>query len=129
MSQIKIFGLKEHLDPIKARLSDAIHECVVETLGLPRDKRAHRFFGLEPEDFYRPATASERYIILEINMIEGRSVETKKNLIRALYRRTADDLGVLPTDLEIQIIESPKANWGFRGLPGDEIGLSYKVEV
>lgn len=129
MSQIKIYGLKEHLDPIKARLSDVIHECVVETLGLPRDKRAHRFFGLEPEDFYRPATASERYLILEIHMIEGRAVETKKNLIRALYKRTAEELGLLPTDLEIQIIESPKANWGFRGLTGDEIALNYKVEV
>ena len=129
MSQIKIYGLKKHLDPIKARLSDVIHECVVETLGLPRNKRAHRFFGLEDEDFYRPATASPRYVILEIHMIEGRAVETKKNLIRALYRRTGDELELLPTDLEIEIIESPKSNWGFRGLPGDEIGLNYKVEV
>lgn len=129
MSQIKIYGLKEHLEPIKARLSDCIHECVAETLGLPRDKRAHRFFGLAEDDFYRPATASPRYIILEINMIEGRSIETKKNLIRALYRVTANELELLPTDLEIQILESPKHNWGFRGLPGDEIGLSYQVEV
>jgi phenylpyruvate tautomerase PptA (4-oxalocrotonate tautomerase family) len=129
MAQIKIYGLKEHFAPIKARLSDVIHECVVETLGLPRDKRAHRFFGLEAEDFYRPATASPRYVILEINMIEGRTVETKKNLIRALYRSTSEELGLAVTDLEIQIIESPKSSWGFRGMPGDEIGLTYVVEV
>jgi phenylpyruvate tautomerase PptA (4-oxalocrotonate tautomerase family) len=129
MSQIKIYGLREHLVPVKARLSDVIHECIVETLGLPRDKRAHRFFALEEEDFYRPATASPRYIILEINMIEGRTNETKKNLIHALYRRTNEELELAPTDLEIQIIESPKANWGFRGMTGEEISLSYKIEV
>ncbi|BCM91631.1 putative protein.1 [Abditibacteriota bacterium] len=129
MSQIKIYGLKEHLDPIKARLSDMIHDCVVDTLGLPRDKRAHRFFGLEEEDFYRPATASPRYIILEINMIAGRTTETKKNLIHAIYRRTGAELGLVSADVEIQIIESPKANWGFRGMTGEEIGLPYKIEV
>ncbi|RYX86196.1 tautomerase family protein [bacterium] len=129
MSQIKIYGLKEHLDPIKARLSDVIHDCIVEAIGLPRDKRAHRFFGLEPDDFYRPATASPRYIILEINMITGRTSETKAALIHALYRRTGEELGLAPTDLEIQIIESPKANWGFRGMTGEEIALSYKIEV
>lgn len=129
MSQIKIYGLKQHLDPIKARLSDAIHDCVVETLGLPRDKRAHRFFGLEDDDFYRPATASPRYIILEINMIAGRTPEAKKNLIHALYRRTGEELNLAPADLEVQIIESPKANWGFRGMTGEEIALSYNIEV
>ncbi len=129
MSQIKIYGLKVHLDPIKVQLSDIIHECVVETLGLPRDKKAHRFFGLEEEDFYRPATGSPRYIILEINMIAGRTPETKRNLIHALYRRTGEELGLAPADLEIQIIESPKANWGFRGMTGEEIGLPYRIKV
>ena len=34
-----------------------------------------------------------------------------------------------PADLEVTITETPKHNWGFRGQPGDEIGLEYKVEV
>ena len=31
--------------------------------------------------------------------------------------------------LEITLTETPRHNWGFRGLPGDEIGLAYKVDV
>jgi hypothetical protein len=27
------------------------------------------------------------------------------------------------------IFETPKHNWGFRGLPGDEHQLNYKIEV
>lgn len=62
-------------------------------------------------------------------MFEGRSVEAKKNLIRLLFRRFGEELGIEPNDVEITIFETPKANWGFRGLPGDEHVLDYKVDV
>ena len=74
MAQIKIYGLKSTLNPIKAQLSDVIHNCVVEALKFPVDKRAHRFFPLDAADFYYPAGRSEHYIIIEIVMIEGRTV-------------------------------------------------------
>lgn len=129
MSQIKIYGLKDHLNPIKAALSDVIHSCVVDTLHFPEDKRAHRFFPLDPSDFYYPTGRTTQYTIIEISMFEGRSVEAKKNLIRLLFERVHQQLNILPQDLEITITETPKHNWGFRGLPGDEIELNYKVEV
>ena len=78
MSQVKIYGVRAHLLPIRNRLSEVIHTCVVDALLLPVDKRAHRFFYLDNDDFFRPATASDRYIILEFMMMEGRTVETKK---------------------------------------------------
>lgn len=129
MSQIKVYGLREHLDPVKARLSEVIHRCVVEALSLPEDKRFHRFFGLDREDFYYPAGRTERYTIVEISMFEGRTVEAKKALIRLLFERARAELGLDPADLEITITETPKHNWGLRGQPGDEIGLGYRVEV
>ena len=129
MAQIKIYGVKEHLDPLKARLSDVIHSCVVNALSFPRDKQAHRFFLLEPEDFYYPDARTPRYAIVEISMFEGRSVETNKKLIQLLFERTQRELDLAPADLEVTISETPKHNWGFRGQPGDEVGLNYKVEV
>jgi phenylpyruvate tautomerase PptA (4-oxalocrotonate tautomerase family) len=60
-------------------------------------------------------------------MFEGRSGETKKLLIKSLFSRFEQDLGITPQDLEITIHETPKANWGIRGKPGDELALSYKV--
>ncbi len=129
MSQIKIYGVREHLGPVKARMSDVIHSCVVDALSLPQDKRAYRFFPLEREDFYYPAGRTERYTIVEISMFEGRSVGAKKHLIRLLFERTQTELGLDHADLEITIMETPRHNWGFCGQPGDEIGLNYKVEV
>jgi phenylpyruvate tautomerase PptA (4-oxalocrotonate tautomerase family) len=129
MAQIKIFGLKEHLNPIKAKLSDVIHACVVEALVFPEDKRAHRFFPLEKEDFYYPAGRTDAYTIIEIHMMAGRTVATKKKLIRLLFERIHKALGISQQDIEISITESPAYNWGFRGMYGDEISLDYKVEV
>lgn len=129
MSQIKIYGLKETLDPIKAELSDVIHSCIVDALHFPQDKRAHRFFPLNAADFYYPSGRTTRYTIIEISMFEGRSVEAKKHLIRLLFERIHQQLNIRPQDLEITITETPKHNWGFRGMPGDEIELNYKVEV
>jgi phenylpyruvate tautomerase PptA (4-oxalocrotonate tautomerase family) len=114
---------------VKARLSDAIHSCVVEALKFPPDKRAHRFFHLERGDFYYPASASEKYTIIEISMFEGRSVDTKKHLIRLLFERIGAMADRKPNEIEVTITETPKHNWGFRGMPGDEVGLPYKVEV
>ena len=38
MGQIKIFGIKEELHPIRERLSEVVHDCVVEAFQYPREK-------------------------------------------------------------------------------------------
>lgn len=87
MVQVKIYGLREYLNPIKPQLSDVIHSCIVEALQYPPDKRYHRFFPHDASDFFYPSGRADRYTIIEFNMIEGRSVEAKKQLIRSLFER------------------------------------------
>lgn len=129
MAQIKIYGLQAQLNPIKRQLSDVIHTCVVDALQFPKDKRAHRFFPLDVADFFYPAGRTTGYTIIEITMMTGRTVETKKRLIRLLFDRIEATLGIAQHDLEICITESPPYQWGFRGMHGDEIQLDYKVNV
>jgi phenylpyruvate tautomerase PptA (4-oxalocrotonate tautomerase family) len=129
MAQVKVYGLRSHLGARIASVSDVIHSCVVEALQYPADKRAHRFIQLDAEEFYYPAGRTGQYTIIEFSMFEGRSVETKKRLIRLLFERFQSELGISPQDVEITIFETPKHNWGFRGLPGDEHTLNYQVEV
>ncbi len=129
MSQIKIYGLRSSLSSGMREISDVIHSCVVDALHYPEDQRAHRFFPLETGEFFYPPGRTERYTIIEISMFEGRSVEAKKQLIRLLFERFHETLGIGPQDVEITIFETPMHNWGFRGLPGDEHSLNYKVNV
>lgn len=129
MSQIKIYGHREAIQKHRTGLSDAIHRAVVDALSFPPDKRFHRFIELEAESFIHPADRSSNYVIIEISMFEGRSTEAKRNLIKALFSSIQQSCGIEPQDVEITIFETPKSNWGIRGMPGDELTLNYKVNV
>lgn len=129
MGQIKIYGVKDRLNPIKETLSNIIHSCMVEALEYPADKKFHRIFPMDQEDFYFASERTEAYTIIEISMFEGRTVETKKKLLKLLFHRINSELSISPQDVEVTIFETPKHNWGIRGLPGDELKLSYKVNV
>ncbi|WP_088102839.1 tautomerase family protein [Halalkalibacter urbisdiaboli] len=129
MGQIKIYGVKDRLNPIKETLSNVIHSCMVEALGFPSDKKFHRFFPMEKEDFYFAGGRTEAYTVIEVSMFEGRTVKAKKQLLKLLFERINGELSISPQDIEITIFETPKHNWGIRGLPGDELALNYKVNV
>ena len=126
---IRVYGIKKQLNPIKAKLSDVINQCMVEALSFPDNKRAHRFIPMEKEDYYYPEGRTDSYIVIEISMMEGRSVEAKKKLIHLLFESIESKVGVQSVDVEITITESPACNWGFRGITGDEAKLNYKVNV
>jgi len=102
---------------------------MVEALELPDDKKFHRFFPMERDNFYFASGRTEAYTIIEISMFEGRTVEAKKQLINLLFDRLNKELNLSPQDVEITIFETPQHNWGIRGLPGDELSLNYKVNV
>ncbi|MDQ3524791.1 MAG: tautomerase family protein [Chloroflexota bacterium] len=110
-------------------MSDTIHSCLVDALGLPESKRFHRFFPMDSDDFIYPADRSEDYTIIEISMFSGRSTETKKRLIRLLFARIEATVEIDPQDVEITIFEAPASDWGIRGRCGDELALNYDVEV
>ena len=127
---IVVYGIKDQLNPIKAKLSNVIHGCMQSVLGVPEDKRAHRFVPLEREDFYYPGGRSDAYTVIEINMMSGRKPETQKALIKSLFRELEAQVSLAPVDVEITIKEQQPHQWGFRGMTGDEANdLKYKVNV
>ena len=128
MAQVKIYGVRDFLRPIQKELSDVIHTCLVDSLGLPQEKKFHRFFNMAPGDFVFPVDRTEKYTIIEISMFEGRSTEVKKKLINLIFGKVGA-LGIQKNDIEITIFETPRENWGIRGLQGDELPLNYKVDV
>jgi len=129
MAQIKIYGVAERLIPRRAVLSEVIHDCVVQVLGLPPGKRAHRFFPLATGDFVMPSDRSLDYTILEITMMSGRTALTRKRLVRTLFDEIEARVAIARQDLELCILEVPPENWGFRGLHGDEAVLDYRVRI
>ncbi|MGW4798625.1 tautomerase family protein [Nonomuraea sp. NPDC004297] len=124
MAQVKVYGRRDVWAGRQREVSDLVQTCLVNAWGIPEGKRFHRFLLLDADDFVCPGR-SERYLIIEVLCFTGRSDDAKRALIRELYDRSGYD----PEDLEITIVEMPRANWGIRGVPADELTLPYQVEV
>ncbi|MEM7735067.1 MAG: tautomerase family protein [Deinococcota bacterium] len=105
MAQVKVYALCETLEQHRQQLSDAIHKSIMDALSYPPEKR---FIALDPADFIFPADRSNNYLIIEISMFEGRSIEAKKALIRGLFANISESCGIAPNDIEITLLETPK---------------------
>ena len=128
MAQVKIYGLNNNIQKNRTFISDAIHLSLQHAFELPKEKRFQRFITLSKEDFIFPHDRTDQYIIIEISVFEGRSVEAKKELVKGIFNNL-QKAGFECNDVEITIFETQKANWGIRGISGDELQLNYKVEV
>jgi phenylpyruvate tautomerase PptA (4-oxalocrotonate tautomerase family) len=137
MPQTKIYGHAEFIQKHRMTISDSVHACMIEALNYPPEKRFQRFFGLAAEDFIYPNDVlrpteghrTEQYLVIEISLFEGRSIEAKKKLIRLIYQKLNESLNIGANDIEIILYEIPQHNWGVRGVPGDELNLNYQVNV
>lgn len=127
---IVIYGIEERLIPIRENLSTIIQSSLQDILDLPESKKAQRFIPMKKENFIYPAGRTDAYTVIEINIIEGRKIETKKKLIKDIFYKIENELKINPIDVEITIKEQPAHCWGFRGMTGDEAkDLTYKLDI
>jgi phenylpyruvate tautomerase PptA (4-oxalocrotonate tautomerase family) len=129
MAHFKIYGHTSFLLSAHTKIGDVVHQAAVRTLQLPADKRFQRFIGLDGWQLVAPKPRSDQYLLVEVLMFSGRTLETRKALVRALMDDLTRELDLHPVDVEVTIIESPRENWGIRGQHGDELALNYKVDV
>lgn len=129
MPQVKVYASRETIQAYREPISAAIHEALVEALGIPPGKPFQHFIALDPGNSIHPPDRGDHYLLIEIAMFTGRSKEAKKRLIRALYARLTGRIPAGPADIEIILLESPPENWGIRGQPGDEVKLAYRVDI
>jgi 4-oxalocrotonate tautomerase len=60
--------------------------------------------------------------IANILILEGRTVEMKQALIRAVTNAIADTLQAKPETIRVIVQEVPKENWGIAGVSARELG-------
>jgi phenylpyruvate tautomerase PptA (4-oxalocrotonate tautomerase family) len=129
MGQIKIFGIKQELHPIRERVSEILQECMFEAFQYPKEKRAHRFIYIDEDSFFYFEGRTKKHTLIEISSFEGRSIEAKKKLHQLIFEKFERELQISTMDVEITIFETPMHNWGIRGKSGDELALNYKVNI
>jgi phenylpyruvate tautomerase PptA (4-oxalocrotonate tautomerase family) len=95
----------------------AVYKAMV-SVGVPANDRFQVIAEHDPDNFlfdptYLGIERSGDLVIIQITWNEGRSVEQKKALYRAIADGLAKAPGVRPEDVFINLIEVKKENWSF----------------
>lgn len=130
MPLVKIEILKGKSSEYKKALMDWVHKALVDCFKIPDYDRIQRLYELDKENFEIPSNKTEDFILIELTVFQGRSLEAKRNLYKAIVDNLEKALGVKRTDILIVINEPPLENWGIAGgKPASEVDLGFKGDV
>jgi len=101
---------------LRARIADAVHRALVETIAVPPDDRfqvvtAHAAGGLSFAPSYLGIPHRDP-VLVQVTLSRGRTTEQKQ----ALYRRMAElvsEAGVSPNELVVSLVEAGREDWSF----------------
>jgi 4-oxalocrotonate tautomerase len=117
MPLVRIDLHEGHSDAELAAIGDAVHQAMVETIGVPADDRfqvltEHPRGRLVYDPRYLGVERDEGIAMIQIILARGRPVEKKE----ALYRRIAERLGehgVAPGNIFVSLVEVGRDDWSF----------------
>ena len=110
-------------------IADGIHEAIVG-VGFPQTDRFQKILRLSQDQFLcddrhpnltEPRT--EKFVLIEIIISSGRSVEFKKDLLTRIINNLKNKPGIRPHDVMVLFIETARENWAFAG------GIQYYAET
>ena len=129
MPLVKIEARKKWAPSQKEKIMEAVHSAMRNALKIPERDRNIRFKEYPAENFQVPPGKSENYILVEITMFAGRSIDAKRNLYQQIVRGLGS-LGISSEDVFIVLHDVPLDNWGIRGgIPASEVDLGFEVNV
>jgi len=104
-------------DEFRSTLGDVVYQSMVAAANVPAGDRfviitEHDPVNLQIDPHYFVERTSQAMTV-QITFNQGRSIETKKALYRAIVTALEDRLGVRPEDVMITLVEVPKENWSF----------------
>lgn len=101
----------------REQIGQIVHEALV-SVGVPKDDRFQVISEHEPSNFafdptYLGIRRSEDLVIIQITWNEGRTVEQKKALYKAIADGLEGRLGLRREDVFVSLVEVKKENWSF----------------
>ena len=101
----------------RQEISRVVHEALV-SVGVPKDDRFQVVSEHEPSNFvfdsnYLGIRRTEDLVMIQITWNEGRTLEQKKALYKAIADGLAGKLGLRREDAFINVVEVKKENWSF----------------
>jgi 4-oxalocrotonate tautomerase len=117
MPLVRIDLRKGKPETYRAAVSRIVHEALV-SVGVPKDDRFQVIAEHDSPNFvfdlnYLDIRRTEDLVIVQITWNEGRTVEQKKALYKAIADNLAASLSLRPEDVFISLIEVKRENWSF----------------
>ncbi len=112
----------------KKTLLQAIHDALKLSLQIEDDDRFARLYELDVDHFEHRKAKTDRFTLIELTLLPGRSKELKRKVIKEITRLLAERLEILATDIIIIMHEPPLDNWGCYGEQASELNMTYKLE-
>ena len=107
------------------RETGVMDQCAA-ALRTPKDDKIARLIEHAPENFSIPTWAGNH---IEITMFEGRSIDAKRSLYRAIVSNL-EPIGVPANDIKIILIEVPASDVGMRGgLAACDLNIGYEITI
>lgn len=102
----------------KRALTDGVYRALVEAVGAPEGDQfavvsEHGSEGLIYSPDYLDVERTDDVVFVQITLNEGRPVEKKQALYAKIVELFAEDPGVRPEDVVINLVEVNKANWSY----------------
>jgi len=98
----------------KQRLLDSLKIAILESLAVPEDDLQLRIQEYDAAQVKAPKNTTNKYVVLEIALFEGRDLEVKKSLYKAINLKLSK-IDINPNDIFIMLLEIPKNNFGIDG--------------
>jgi phenylpyruvate tautomerase PptA (4-oxalocrotonate tautomerase family) len=102
----------------RRKIGNVVHQAMVETINCPPQDRfqvIHEHprgnFLYAPEYLGIPHT--DDLVMIQITLNEGRTVELKKALYKAIAGGLQKAIGLKPQDVFVSLVEVKKENWSF----------------
>ena len=106
--------------PVASRrlIADAVYAAMRETIGIPEGDRFIVLTSHGPEELfidprYMGMNRTERFILVQIFLSQGRTVEQKQALFRCVAARPHEALGVETDDVMTVLTENTYVDWSF----------------
>jgi phenylpyruvate tautomerase PptA (4-oxalocrotonate tautomerase family) len=101
----------------RREIGRVVYEAMIG-VGVPQNDRFQVIHEHETDDFlfdadYLGIHRTDDLVIIQITWNEGRTVEQKKALFKAIAEGLKAAIGLRPEDVFINIVEVKKENWSF----------------
>lgn len=118
MPLVRIALMKGKPEGFGKKVGEVVYRAMVDTINVPEKDHfqiitEHDKNTLIYDPSYLNIPRTDGIVIIQITLNEGRTIDLKKALYKAIAERLHAQLGIRMEDVLINLIEVKKENWSF----------------